>query len=277
MSPVAAEMRKNRRGVLLMTRFQRRVAKWLGVAALGLAAARGVAVAEGPEFTLTSDHVRLLRQLRVVWIEVEAGAPVIDVEMPFGSTEIHRDVARILGHPGVFPAPPSGTPRERAGQMEVVELPAGLLQAVEILLDAGKLRPGSYTVINGMRERIAVGKAPSFYDAASPKIPATPTFPFQVTEDHLKLIAHANFNFFGFDLKRPYGDMTYYWLDIADALGVEIPPRTADGYAFTPEQIARFDRLHGEMLFTFQALLQYAQLEPGVYVASGGRWTRRAR
>jgi len=261
-----------------MTRFQRRLTKWLGVAALGLAAARGVAVAEGPEFTLTSDHVRLLRQLRVVWVSVEAGAPVVDIEMPFGSKEIHRDVARILGHPGVFPAPPSGTPRGRAGQMEVAELPAGLLEAVEILLDAGKLRPGSYTIVNGMRERVAAtGQTWLIDDGVVPKVPATLTFPFQVTEDHLKLIAHANFDFFGFDLKRPYGDMTYYWLDIADALGVAIPPRTADGYAFTPEQIARFDRLHGEMLFTFQALLQYAQLEPGVYVASGGRWTRRAR
>lgn len=79
----------------------------------------GERVQEGQEFTLTSDHVRLLRHLRVVWSMVEAGGPVIDIERPFGSTQIQRDVNRILGHRGgwlqISPAVGSPAGGYRAG------------------------------------------------------------------------------------------------------------------------------------------------------------------
>lgn len=156
------------------------------------------------------------------------------------------------------------------------ELPQGLLEAVEVLIDAGKLRPGSYTIRNAVRERIEHGVGLPL-DDGGPAIPAATAFQFEVTSDHLKLFAHASFRGPGFNFKRPYGDMTFYELDMADALGVPIPPKAADGKAgdFTPEQIARFDKLHGEMLFTFQAFLQYAELKPGAFVRRDGRWTRK--
>src|SRR6202521_4028724 len=248
----------------------------------------GERVQEGQEFTLTSDHVRLLRHLRVVWSMVEAGGPVIDIERPFGSTQIQRDVNHILGHRGGW------LQNLTRGWVSGGRLPAGVLTAAGVLVDAGKLQTGSYTIINGMRERLAAGgniEGVAVYEAskypyqAAPEIPATPTFRFEVTADHLKLFARARFKDRGFNVKRPYGDMTYYELDMADALGVKLPERTgnegvsgkvyvADVSAdFTPEEIARFDRLHGEMLFTFQAFLQYAQLEPGVYVLRDYVWT----
>jgi hypothetical protein len=271
-----------------MNRFRWHMARRLGMAALGLLAAQGLAmgvaspaggesggggVRDGQEITVTGDQLRLLRHLRVVWISGEAGVPAVDLEMPFGSADVGGDVARILGRPGGLP-----------GRRDVVraygsdiptELPEGLLQAVAVLVDAGKLRPGTYTIVNAMRERIASGKGLPLDDDMAPAIPAAPTFNFTVSTDHLKLFARARFHGFGFDFKRPYGDMTYFELDIADALGVKTPPRTADGYDFKPEEIARFDRLHGEMLFTLQAFLQYAQLEPGTYVSRDGVWTRK--
>ncbi len=282
-----------------MNSFRWHMARLLGMAVPGLLAAQwamGVAsaaaggesggggVRDEQEFTLTADHLRLLRHLRVVWVDVEAGVPVVDLGMPFGSDDVGGDVARILGRPNA-PLRPTGYGGSN--------LPEGLLQAVAVMVDAGQLRPGTYTIVNAERERIAAGKGMPprnpLSEVAVPAIPATPTFSFTVTTDHLKLFARARFHDFGFDFKRPYGDMSYYELDIADALGVRIPPKTADGYAFEPAEIARFDRLHGEMLFTLQAFLQYAQLEPGTYVlrdagarggASGARqgavWTRKA-
>lgn len=255
----------------------RSTARWLTLGALGLAAAHGASAIAGVtgggespagerrtmrELILTADHLRLLRQLRVAWAPVEAGGPMIDGEMPFGSVEIERDMARILGHAGKRSERDFG-------------LPEGLVQAVAVLLDNAKLQPGTYEIFNGMGARIAGGGKLEISDSVALEIPASRTLRFEVTPDHLKLFARASFNEIGFDLKRPYGDMTYYWLDIADALGVAVP-RAADGSPdFKPEQIARFDRLHGEMLFTFQAFLQYAQLEPGVFVMRDGRWTRK--
>jgi hypothetical protein len=256
----------------------RSTARWLTLAALGLAAAQGASTAAAVtgggesrdggrgtmgEFTLTADHLRLLRQLRVAWASVEAGGPMIDGEMAFGSTEVERDVARILGHPGTRSEPDLG-------------LPEGMLRAVAVLLDNGKLQPGTYEIFNGMGARMAGGGKLEIGDSVALEIPAAPTLRFEVTPEHLKLFAHAGFNEVGFDVKRPYGNRTYYRADIAEALGVAVA-RAADGSLadFKPEQIARFDKLHGEMLFTFQAFLQYAQLEPGVFVMRDGRWTRK--
>src|SRR5260370_9439750 len=97
------------------------------------------------------------------------------------------------------------------------------------MVDAGKLRPGTYTIVSAMRERIAAGKAlpvNPLDQTVMPVTPASPTFSFTVTGDHLKLFARACFRDFGFDFKRPYGDMTFYQLDIADALAVR--PRQPD-------------------------------------------------
>jgi hypothetical protein len=61
------------------------------------------------------------------------------------------------------------------------------------------------------------------------------------------------------DMKRPYGDMTYYFLDMADALG-EPPVRDADDEPeFPPQQTERYLQLHREMLFAAQAFWRYAR------------------
>jgi hypothetical protein len=62
------------------------------------------------------------------------------------------------------------------------------------------------------------------------------------------------------DMKRPYGDMTYYFIDMADALDEPLPPRDAHNrLEFTPQQIERYVQLHREMLFAAQAFWRYAQ------------------
>jgi hypothetical protein len=54
--------------------------------------------------------------------------------------------------------------------------------------------------------------------------------------------------------------MTYYFIDMADALGERLPPRDAeDTPQFTPQQINRYVQLHKEMLFAAQAFWTYAQ------------------
>ena len=49
------------------------------------------------EFTLTDDHVKLLRSAYVGWDNCEFGAPSIDCKRPYGNGDVVRDICDILG------------------------------------------------------------------------------------------------------------------------------------------------------------------------------------
>ena len=62
------------------------------------------------------------------------------------------------------------------------------------------------------------------------------------------------------DAKRPYGDMRYYYIDMAEALGDGPLPRNKDDQPDpTPEQEKRYLDLHRSMLFAVQAFWVHAQ------------------
>lgn len=53
-------------------------------------------------FTITEDHIKLLRSCYVGWDSCEYGAPEIDCKRPYGnsgSTQIENDIGKILGWP----------------------------------------------------------------------------------------------------------------------------------------------------------------------------------
>lgn len=82
-------------------------------------------------FTVTNDHLRLLRSARVVWRDGGSGAPAIDRERPYGSRSADADIARILGKY----AGNRGVLRAIHGQMRTV---------LQIVLFTGLFEPGSY-------------------------------------------------------------------------------------------------------------------------------------
>jgi hypothetical protein len=51
------------------------------------------------EFTITGEHLRLLRRAYVTWQDAESGAPSIDPKRPYGNSGVYRDIAEILGVP----------------------------------------------------------------------------------------------------------------------------------------------------------------------------------
>jgi hypothetical protein len=51
------------------------------------------------EFTVTGEHLRLLRRAHVFWDEAEFGAPSIDPKRPYGNSNVYRDIAEILEVP----------------------------------------------------------------------------------------------------------------------------------------------------------------------------------
>ena len=81
---------------------------------------------------------------------------------------------------------------------------------------------------------------------------------FTVTADHLALLANANIQGPFVDCKRPYGDMTYFEIDMARILGVEFTRDDKGRPRFTKEQLARFDRLHHEMQRVLQVFVEHA-------------------
>lgn len=49
------------------------------------------------DFTITEQHVRLLRRMYVGWEDCEFGAPAIDCKRPYGNGDVVEDMAEILG------------------------------------------------------------------------------------------------------------------------------------------------------------------------------------
>lgn len=47
-------------------------------------------------FTITRDHIKLLRNMYVGWDDCEFGAPAIDCKRPYGNSFVEGDIAKIL-------------------------------------------------------------------------------------------------------------------------------------------------------------------------------------
>jgi hypothetical protein len=62
------------------------------------------------------------------------------------------------------------------------------------------------------------------------------------------------------DPKRPYGDMTYFFIDMAAALGRPVIRDGKGDPQFSHQEIKEYQRLHGEMLWAITAFLRYAKL-----------------
>ena len=51
------------------------------------------------EFTVTDEHLKLLRGAYVGWDDCEFGAPAIDCKRPYGNSDVIADIAEILEVP----------------------------------------------------------------------------------------------------------------------------------------------------------------------------------
>lgn len=49
------------------------------------------------KFTITKDHLKLLKRMYVGWSDCEYGAPYIDPKRPYGNSDVENDIAEILG------------------------------------------------------------------------------------------------------------------------------------------------------------------------------------
>ena len=95
-------------------------------------------------FTVTEDHINLLRNAYVDWNGSEFGAPTINPKRPYGNSDVYSDINRILGYRF---APFIGRNAEdfTQRQMEAMyELHSDLETVLQIFLVTGKMEIGTY-------------------------------------------------------------------------------------------------------------------------------------
>ncbi|WP_141694480.1 hypothetical protein [Rhizobium multihospitium] len=130
-----------------------------------------------------------------------------------------------------------------------------------------ELGPGPYKIDNYHAAVAENGELQlNEWGDASIKVPTEASFIFTVTEEHLSLIKSMNIRaYYGYvelmDCKRPYGDMSYFYSDMADALGDSVQRDEEGKPAFSSETEKRYQALHGEMLFAAQAFWDHASLK----------------
>jgi hypothetical protein len=208
----------------------------------------------------TSRLAELRKQLRPYWAPVEAGGIALLAGLGLENEENEesnesREFFKALT--ARVPEVARIVPEDE----QVAKLVRILADDVSAFLAAGQLAPGPYQLDNYHLDYALDGKL--IFDAnGNPPIalPADRTFTFTVTEEHLKLLRHVHTSGLRGEIelmamKRPYGNMTYYFYDMADALGEPLP----DDTYFTPQQTERYLQLHREMLFATQAFWRYAQ------------------
>ncbi|SHJ31619.1 hypothetical protein SAMN05444159_0286 [Bradyrhizobium lablabi] len=129
-----------------------------------------------------------------------------------------------------------------------------------------KLPPGQYELDNYHLAEAVDGKlAFDMHGHAPIELPPSRLISFVVTNEHLRLIPRMNTRMWQnlveiMDAKRPYGDMSNYYVDIADALGESPLPRDHDNQLqLTRTQEDRYLDLHRSMLFAVQAFWLHAR------------------
>lgn len=203
-------------------------------------------------FTPTQAHLALLRQATVVWTPAESGAPAILVspfELSGSAEEIQADIARRAGI--ATDDTPSAADLARAQQI-FFELPEALAHS----LSHGTLTPGQYEYRNPLVELPDL--APALPDELR-HLAVERTVVVDFTTEHHALLREARWRGLWMDPKRPYGDMTYLELDMAEILGQ--PTDRGDDGRLPSGQERRLWKLHTETLSALQVYLRQAVID----------------
>ena len=226
-------------------------------------------------FTASKQQMAALRQLRFVWMPVEAGAPVVDPFQPFGSPDPGADLAAFSSE--------AGEAALRQLYCDAMNLLPDFVRAA-----APRLAPGRYALDGADTERLR-----EFMPSDQPGVGEDGSFDY--TAEHaavLPLLVWRSFDaagrqgweplepgqiglgeagragtdgdddrtwpVVGADCKRPYGDMTCFELDMADALG--IPQGGGEGDSPLPQPVLdRLQKLHDSTPAALRALVLHGQ------------------
>lgn len=96
------------------------------------------------KFTLTEDHLKLLRRMYVGWCPDEYGAPEIDPKRPYGNSDVEWDVHEILANGS---RDDFGEDADMPLELErkYYEIHKETQTALQVVLATGTFEPGEYT------------------------------------------------------------------------------------------------------------------------------------
>ena len=102
-------------------------------------------------FTLTEEHIALLRNAYVEWGGAEFGAPCIDPKRPYGDSDPLPNIAEILGEKASC-CPHCGEALEDSDEDRLMKLHKETETALQIVLSTGSFIPGSYVCSEYMKD-----------------------------------------------------------------------------------------------------------------------------
>jgi hypothetical protein len=97
---------------------------------------------EKQTFTLTEEHIKLLRRAYIGWESCEFGAPAIDCKRPYGNSDVYGDIAEILGVE--FDADSEDEPFTDEQRDRFRSLHQETRTALQVILATGSFDPGHY-------------------------------------------------------------------------------------------------------------------------------------
>jgi hypothetical protein len=95
------------------------------------------------DFTVTDEHLKLLRRAYVDWDDCEFGAPEIDCKRPYGNSDVIEDIGEILGYPEEHYRDEEGDYNETVAA-NFTRLHAETAIVLQIALATGEFRTGHY-------------------------------------------------------------------------------------------------------------------------------------
>jgi|SRR5882724_3765869 len=99
------------------------------------------------QFTVTDEHIKLLRAANVGWEDCEFGAPSIDCKRPYGNGNVYGDIAEILSITPIVPDDRGAEfSNEQTDRMDALH--KGTQTALQIFLATGEMKAGRYVADN---------------------------------------------------------------------------------------------------------------------------------
>ena len=88
------------------------------------------------QFTLTSDHVKLLRAVKIAWNSSDYGGPSFNTQRPYGGVHVYSNMLDILGIPS--------EERKPSDTVWLEDLHRSMAVALQVVLRTGKFKPTTY-------------------------------------------------------------------------------------------------------------------------------------
>lgn len=189
---------------------------------------------------MTPTHIACIRRLRFISIpHIESGGPAVDYDAPFGSPNALTDLAEISGLDD--PA-------------ELAALYFDVMAALPTFAQTATLAPGSYHLeaedvdIDFTAEHAKL--IPAIRWAAIDANDLTD----ELTPGPDPSIPGGGWQIRSINFKRPFGDMTYFQLDMAEILGI---PTAGE---LSPESEEHLNQVYDELHQALQVFVVHAQV-----------------